>query len=74
MCNLSELPKNEQRMTGLQRNRGVRERPPERFHAFLSYTTREDEIRDIKPIVDRFMNVYLRPLIEGSLGEPPFFY
>lgn len=48
-----------------------RRRPPERFHVFVSYTTREDEIRIVKPIVDRFLNSVLRPVIEQTLGEPP---
>lgn len=49
-------------------------RPPERFHVFVSYTTREDEVRIIKPIVDRFLNDVLRPVIERTIGEPPLFY
>ena len=34
--------------------RGRSHRPPERFHVFVSYTTREDEVRIVKPIVDSF--------------------
>src|SRR6266851_3302448 len=49
-------------------------RPPERFHVFVSYTTREDEVQVVKPIVDRFLNDVLRPVIERTLGEPPAFY
>lgn len=48
--------------------------PPERFHLFLSYTTREDEIKIVKPFVDRFLETYLRPIIEQTIGEPPIFY
>ena len=51
-----------------------RRHPPERFHVFVSYTTREDEVRIVKPIVDRFLNSVLRPVIEQTLGEPPVFY
>lgn len=61
-------------MTGLLRSRSIQDRPPERFHAFISYTTRENEIREIKPIVDRFLDDHLRPTIETALGEPPVFY
>ena len=32
---------------------------PERFHAFISYTTREEEVRELKPIVDEFLNRHL---------------
>jgi hypothetical protein len=46
-------------MGGLLRSRRIQDRPPERFHAFMSYTTREDEVREIKPVVDRFLNGYL---------------
>jgi hypothetical protein len=52
----------------------IRERPPERFHAFISYTTRDDEVNDIKRIVDKFLDGYLRPQMEAALGEPPVFY
>jgi len=48
--------------------------PPERFHVFMSYTTREDEVQIVKPIVDRFLNHVLGPIIEQTLGEPPAFY
>ena len=48
--------------------------PPERFHVFVSHTTHEEEVRIIKPIVDRFLNNILRPIIEQKLGEPPVFY
>jgi hypothetical protein len=48
--------------------------PPERFHVFVSYTTREDEVRIVKPTVDHFLNSVLRPVIERTLGEPPAFY
>jgi hypothetical protein len=48
--------------------------PPERFHAFVSYATREDEVREIKPFIYYFLNVVLRPSIERTLGEPPVFY
>src|SRR6185436_8638110 len=51
-----------------------RGRPAERFHVFVSYTTREEEVRIVKPIVDRFLNTVLRPAIEATLGEPPAFY
>jgi hypothetical protein len=51
-----------------------RRRPPERFHVFVSYTTREDEVRIVKPVVDRFLNSVLRPVIECTVGEPPAFY
>ncbi|HSI02209.1 MAG TPA: TIR domain-containing protein [Reyranella sp.] len=47
---------------------------PERYHAFISYTTREHEVRQVKPIVDEFLNRYLKPLIRGVLGELPVFY
>jgi hypothetical protein len=53
---------------------GNRRRPPERFHVFVSYTTREDEVRTVKPIIDCFLNSVLRPAIEQTLGEPPAFY
>jgi hypothetical protein len=61
-------------MTRLLRRQRIQDRPPERFHAFMSYTTREDEVREIKPVVDRFLNDYLRPSIQAALGEPPIFY
>src|SRR5258708_10150335 len=61
-------------MTELLRGRRIQDRPPERFHAFMSYTTREEEVREIKPVVDRFLNDYLRPSIQAALGEPPIFY
>ena len=48
--------------------------PPERFHVFVSYTTREEEVQSIKPIVDSFLNNLLRPLIEQTIREPPAFY
>ena len=60
-----------ERLTKRKRARGE---PPERFHAFVSYTTREDEVRIVKPLVDHFLNAVLRPAIEQALGEPPFFY
>ena len=41
---------------------------------FVSYTTRETEVRAIRPVVDEFLNSILRPLIKASLGEPPVFY
>lgn len=50
-----------------------RYRPPERFHVFVSYTTREREVQAVKPMVDQFLHV-LRPAIERNLGEHPFFY
>lgn len=50
-----------------------RYRPPERYHVFVSYTTREDEVRVVKPMVDQFLAV-LRPLIARTLGEHPVFY
>jgi hypothetical protein len=52
----------------------MRRAPPERFHVFVSYTTREDEVRVVKPIVDRFLEEVLRPIIERELGEPAVFY
>lgn len=55
------------------RGRG-RYRPPERFHVFVSYTTREEEVRAVKPMIDHFLRGVLRPRIERSLGEPPAFY
>ena len=51
-----------------------RRRPPERFHVFVSYTTREDETRELKPAVDYFLEHMLRPAIETTIGEPPVFY
>lgn len=48
--------------------------PPERFHVFASYTTREEEVQIVKPIVDHFLNIVLRPVIERTIGEPPVFY
>src|SRR5687768_316135 len=51
-----------------------RRRPPERFHVFVSYTTREDETRELKPAVDHFLEHILRPAIETTIGEPPVFY
>ena len=36
--------------------------PPERFHAFISYTTRETEMKKAKPIVDYFLENHLRPV------------
>jgi hypothetical protein len=48
--------------------------PPERFHVFVSYTTRENEVRIVKPIIDCFLNDVLRPIIKRKLGEPPVFY
>ena len=38
---------------------------PERFHAFISYTTREEEVRELKPIVDEFL-MRIGPTREGS--------
>jgi hypothetical protein len=48
--------------------------PPERFHLFLSYTTRDEEVRELKPLVDHFLNSVLRPVLEKTLGEPQIFY
>jgi len=48
--------------------------PPERFHAFVSYTTREEEVQIVKPFVDNFLQTHLRPIIEQTIGEPPIFY
>ena len=53
---------------------GNRRHPPERFHVFVSYTTGEDEVWTVKPIIDCFLNSVLRPVIERTLGEPPAFY
>lgn len=41
---------------------------------FVSYTTREQEVALVKPMVDRFLNGFLRRRIERDLGEPPGFY
>jgi hypothetical protein len=51
-----------------------RRRPPERFHVFVSYTTREEEVQVMKPIVDSFLNDILGPALRAALGEPPAFY
>ncbi len=48
--------------------------PPERFHVFVSYTTRENEVQIIKPLVDHFLQTVLRPVIAQTIGEPPIFY
>ena len=48
--------------------------PPERFHVFVSYTTREREVQLVKPTVDLFLISILRPMIEQALGELPVFY
>ena len=48
--------------------------PPERFHVFVSYTTRVDEVQRIKPLVDHFLLTVLGPIIEQTIGEPPVFY
>jgi hypothetical protein len=52
----------------------AQKRVPERYHVFVSYTTREDEVQEVKPVVDHFLNMILRPLIEASIGGPPAFY
>jgi hypothetical protein len=61
-------------MTDLREIRSVRKRPPERFHAFISYTTRERETGEIKKVLDPFLNGYLGPAIKRTLGELPVFY
>jgi hypothetical protein len=47
--------------------------PPERYHVFISYTTREEEVHEVKPLVDLFLD-RLRPAIERYIKEPPAFY
>ena len=49
-------------------------KPPEKYHVFISYTSHECEIKELKPHVDAFLNAYLRPMIETTIGEPPLFY
>lgn len=51
-----------------------RKYPPERFQVFISYTTREEEVSEFKPLLDFFLNNYLRPIIENAIGIPPVFY
>ena len=40
------------------------------YHCFISYTTREEEVRAIQPFVD----VFLRVLLDHDLLVAPFFY